>query len=107
MSKTATPHLPFLADPSSAPRLPKTESSQIYDSSRQRPRQSDSVRLGGCLFYPLKRTLRRAPCRSALGPDADIASFEYLISLSEHGFWSTSTPMRFRPWLGTDQAGSK
>src|SRR6516162_3354959 len=45
MSKTATPHLPFLADPSSAPRLPKTESSQIYDSSRQRPRQSDSVRL--------------------------------------------------------------
>src|SRR6516162_11281130 len=46
MSKTATPHLPFLADPSSAPRLPKTESSQIYDSSRQRPRQSDSVRLG-------------------------------------------------------------
>src|SRR5215813_9658220 len=64
MSKTATPHLPFLADPSSAPRLPKTESSQIYDSSRQRPRQSDSVRLkrkstkcyeNQCLVIPCHR----------------------------------------------------
>src|SRR3974390_1386460 len=52
MSKTATPHLPFLADPSSAPRLPKTESSQIYDSSRQRPRQSDSVRL--VRYWPMR-----------------------------------------------------
>src|SRR6516225_5372050 len=57
MSKTATPHLPFLADPSSAPRLPKTESSQIYDSSRQRPRQSDSVRLNGSGPSPSERHL--------------------------------------------------
>src|SRR4029077_2617167 len=47
--KTSTPRPPILAAPSQPLRMLKSESSQLYDSSQQTARHSDSVRVEACL----------------------------------------------------------